>query len=54
MQPAPGRRPQSRAVALLGMALAALLLLWGIGAYILLAHTPDFGEPPTSPTPSGS
>jgi hypothetical protein len=51
--PPPPGKPQARAVAILSMALAALLLLWAIGSYVLIAHTPDFGEPPSiTPSPS--
>jgi len=47
------RRPQSRAVVVLGFLLAGLLTLWGVGAYLLLTHTPDFGPlPGSTPTPS--
>ncbi len=58
MEPAPPppprtSAPQARAVVVLTVALVAMLLLWAVGTYVLLAHTPDFGEPPGStPTPS--
>lgn len=52
--PPPSRPSQSRAVALLVLALAALLTLWGVGGYLLYTWAPaDFGEPaPGTATPS--
>jgi hypothetical protein len=52
----PVRRPQSTAVAVLALALAAMLTLWVVGGYLLYTNAPDnFGEPPqttASPSPS--
>ena len=39
---------QRRALVALVVTLAALVTLWGVGAYLLLAHTPDFGNLPGS------
>ena len=48
----PVRRPfdprQPRALAVLVVTLAALLVLWGVGAFLLLTRTPDFGDLPGS------
>jgi hypothetical protein len=48
MQPASTRPDtrQSRALAVLAIALVAMLALWAVGAYLLLAFTPDFGDLP--------
>jgi hypothetical protein len=54
--PRPVRRPQSTAVAVLALALAAMLTLWIVGGYLLYTNAPaNFGEPPqttASPSPS--
>ena len=43
---------QSQAVVVLAVALVVMLVLWGVGTYLLLAHTPDFGDLNPGPTPS--
>jgi hypothetical protein len=51
--PSPPR--QSKAVALLALALVALVALWVIGGYLLYTRAPaDFGEAPRDATPSPS
>lgn len=41
---------------MLALALAALVLLWVVGGYLLYTYAPDgFGEPPVStPSPAAS
>ena len=44
---------QPRALAALVVTLTALLMLWGVGAFLLLTRTPDFGDlPRSSPSPT--
>ncbi len=44
---------QSRAAALLAVALTVLVTIWIVGAVLLIRYVPDLGELPTS-SPSAS
>ena len=47
-QQQPPRRPQSRAVAVLAATLCALIVLWIVGAILLIRFAPDLGKLPGS------
>jgi hypothetical protein len=49
------RRPQQGAVVALAVTLALLLIVWIVGAYLLIQYAPDLGELPggdSSPSPT--